>query len=352
MRAAGCGFRPRLAHAQTTVRVLSLLAALLLLGYAGTARAQAPAPVPPAEPRPWADGVSEHAQSLALQAYDQGNAEFVESRFAQAVARYREALAHWDHPAIRFNLAVCLINLDRPIEAREALDRALAFGPAPLGAELHQQALTYKKLLDGRLTELTIRCDEPGAEVSLDGKLVFTAPGSFRSWVEPGEHQLVATKPGFLTHSETLRLAPGTSETVAVRLVAFTATTRTIRRWDTWRPYAVGGAGIVVAGLGGIAYALAARDYAAYDEAVSAACPRGCDRIEATVLASARARRDRADVAQTTAISMFVLGGALAVAGGLGLYLNLPRTEVVTPTVTPTIMTRPGGGLLGVDVRF
>src|SRR5690242_18138023 len=206
------------------------LAALLVVALAAPAAAQAPPA--PTEPRPWAEGVPEGEQQLALAAYELGNAEYAESRFAQALTHYREAIAHWDHPAIRFNMAVCLINLVQPIEAREALERALAYGDAPLGAEMHQQALTYRTLLDGQLIRVTIHSAEPHAQVTLDGTVLFEAPGSYSAWLKPGEHQVVATKTGFLTYSEPLSLVAGTTRDIDVHLLPFTSTTRKTRRWQ------------------------------------------------------------------------------------------------------------------------
>jgi hypothetical protein len=325
------------------------LVVLILMCLAARAAAQPP---PTPDVRPWAEGVPEDKQALALKAYEEGNAEFVQDRFAQAVTKYREALGHWDHPSIRFNMAVALINLGQPIEARESLDRALAFGEAPLGPDLHRQALTYQRLLDGQLTRLTIKCDEPDAEVSLDGIVLFKAPGSVTSWIAPGQHQLVATKPGYLTSSQSLALVPGTTETFDVRLLPYTSTTRTTRRWAPWKPYAVVASGALVAGFGGILYAVAASDYSAYDDHIRTDCPRGCSAGDLAAMPDVVAIKDRADSEQAAAFSLFVVGGALAVAGGVGLYLNQPRIEVVAPSLTPAIMPRPGGAVLTVDVRF
>src|SRR5262249_45044475 len=123
-----------------------------------------------ADDKPWAVGVPQAEQDSALAMYRDGNGEFEESRYAQAVTKYREAGKHWDHPAIRFNMAVSLINLDQPLEAYENLTAALKFGAAPIGNEAFAQAQTYKKLLDGQLTHLKITCDVDGAEVTLDGQ--------------------------------------------------------------------------------------------------------------------------------------------------------------------------------------
>ena len=108
--------------------------------------------------RPWAQGVSETEQEMARALYLEGNAEFIESRFARALAKYREAIQHWDHPAIRFNMAVCLINLDQPVEAREALERSLSYGSTPLGHDAYTQGTTYRKLLDWQLSHVTATC--------------------------------------------------------------------------------------------------------------------------------------------------------------------------------------------------
>src|SRR5687767_3372068 len=151
--------------------------------------------------KPWAEGVSEEQQRRALVLYEQGNAEFEESRYPQALVRYEEAITHWDHPAIRFNMAVCLINLTRPLDAYRSLESALRHGEEPIGASAYQQGLNYRKLLEGQLGTLTVKCDAPGAEVTLDGRKLFTAPGEVTELMLAGEHQLVASKQGFLTET-------------------------------------------------------------------------------------------------------------------------------------------------------
>jgi tetratricopeptide (TPR) repeat protein len=67
-----------------------------------------------AEDKPWAAGVSAEAQSAALELYRQGNEMFEQARYLEALAKYEVALRSWDHPSIRYNAAVCLINLGRP----------------------------------------------------------------------------------------------------------------------------------------------------------------------------------------------------------------------------------------------
>src|SRR5262245_7450577 len=60
-------------------------------------------------PKPWVVGISEAEQQVALAVFKEGNSEFEQARYAQALAKYRQAIKHWDHPAIRFNMVVCLV---------------------------------------------------------------------------------------------------------------------------------------------------------------------------------------------------------------------------------------------------
>src|SRR5687768_7442231 len=66
--------------------------------------------------RPWARGVSNERQQAAQVAFREGNVQLNNGLFVQAVDKYRSALTHWDHPAIHYNLALALLNLDQPIE--------------------------------------------------------------------------------------------------------------------------------------------------------------------------------------------------------------------------------------------
>src|SRR5262249_16931463 len=109
----------------------------------------------PSSERPWAAGVSEAEQKTALDLFDLGNREFGESHIAGALKWYREAIQHWDHPSIRYNMAVCLIDLDQPLEADDNLQRSLAYGEAALPPEQYREALRYQKLIDAQVARIT-----------------------------------------------------------------------------------------------------------------------------------------------------------------------------------------------------
>src|SRR5262249_43670006 len=151
-------------------------AAAVLVGLAiGAAPARAEPPEPPE--RPWADGVPDALQAEAKQLFDAGNLLFEQEKYAQALTIYRDAVKKWDHPAIRYNMAVANIHLDQPLAAYEDLASALRYGAAPLQADVYAQALTYQKLLLGQLAQLKVACAQAEVHVFVDGELVLTGPG-------------------------------------------------------------------------------------------------------------------------------------------------------------------------------
>jgi hypothetical protein len=273
--------------------------------------------------------VSEEAQKHALALFEEGNRLFENSEHAAALAKYREALKVWDHPAIRYNAAVALINLDQPLAANENLEVALGYGAAPFNPETHQQALTYRKLLRGQLAELKVSCTEPGADVALDGKTLFMAPGWATRWLLPGAHQLVARKSGFLTATRSLSLLPGKPAVESLELKEIqTLRTRMVRRWPVWKPWAVLGGGALVA-LAGVPVLLDAKSNVnAYDAGVRDICPTGCSTTTPALQAALNAR-DRGHTENVVAISMFAVGGAVAASGVALLIMNQPRASLL-----------------------
>src|SRR5262249_18121521 len=131
---------------RTSRAVVSCVA--IAIAFPVTARAEPP---PGGSDRPWAAGVSEEEQKTAFELFGNGNREFGESRTAEALKWYREALQHWDHPSIRYNMAVCLIDLNELLEANDNLERSLAFGEGALPPAQYREALRYQKLLDAQL---------------------------------------------------------------------------------------------------------------------------------------------------------------------------------------------------------
>jgi hypothetical protein len=331
----------------------ALAIALLLIATIARAQSIEATRSVAAETRPWAQGVSGAEQAIALELYNAGNLEFAESRFAQAIGKYREAIGHWDHPAIRFNIAVVLINLGQPVEARENVVRSLVHGAAALSADAYAQAQTYQKLLDAQLGHARITCQEPGATVTLDGKLLFTSPGIVDLFLLPGEHQMVATKPGFITVSKMLVLVAGKLTAYDIPAIEAKAVPRNVRRWAPWKPWAVVGSGGAIGVAGMVVYAFAGKQFAAHDRLVAAKCGGGCTAdVLAAMYPEIPRRKSHAENEQIVAFSLLSAGGAVFVAGLVGVVMNQSRLQLEPRRPVPAIALIPGGLQVSANWRF
>ena len=336
---------PRLALAGALAALVTFAALPVVFAQDGDA------PAPTGE-RPWADGVSDADQKEALRLYDEGNKTVGERSYAGALKLYKQALTHWDHPAIRFNMAECFIHLDQPVLAYENIQKALKWGADPLEASSYDRALTNRKLLEGQIAYLVVESSESGAAVTLDGEPLMSAPGKVRKVIRPGRHQVVAKKEGRLTQTEDLKLLPGETTTVKVRLIEI-GSIPLVRRWSAWKPWAVVGAGAVVA-LGGVGLQFRARsNMNKYDSYIEDMCSEGCtlgaipnDLIDA---------RDTAELQDVISISMMAVGGAAVAAGVVLVVLNQPIRDESGPrpgqvALTPTLV--PGGAGASVSFEF
>lgn len=278
-----------------------------------------------------------------------GNDYLNNGLFLQAVDKYTEALAHWNHPAIHYNIALALINLDRPLEVYDHLTKAIAYGPAPLDKDKYDYAQEYLRLVGGQLADIEVSCDKPGARVAVDGSVVFVGPGKYTAKVRVGKHSFLAEKRGYSTRSTAPFIGPGEKYRIDLELYTAEDLTRYHRRWNkAWMPYSVIGAGVLF-GLAGGGLELSARSsFRDYDAAVARCSEQspnhGCDQTTPGLLSM----RDSGDHKRTAGIIMYGLAGSAIVAGGVLVYLNrrqayqISAEDLNEKLVTVTPMVAPG----------
>jgi len=328
----------------------------------GIASAQAPTPAPPTptptptppktpktdekagtdetlqnggDSRPWAAGVSSENQKIALKKFTEGNVQLNDGLFPAAAKLYREALTHWEHPAIYYNLALALLNLDQPIEVYDSLQKAIKFGAAPLEKDKFEHAKEYMLLVEKQLATIDVSCSKPGAQISVDGKVVFTVgadgkAGHFVSRVKIGKHTFVAEKPGYNAQVDAPFIGPG--ETYRLELTLYTADelTRYKRQWKaTWMPYTVVGGGVAL-GLVGVFLELSANSsYKDYDTAV-AKCNMDSSSTGCMNAGSVADMRSSGDTKKTLGYVGYGIAGAAVVTGAILLYVNRSSAYQIT----------------------
>ena len=291
---------------------------VVLLGSAGISYAD----------EPWKAGVPVDKQNAALALYKEGNEFFNKNEFKEALEKYVQALAIWDHPAIRYNAAVCLINLDKPLEAYEDLEAALRFGDAPIGADIFREGLNYKKLLAPRIAEVDVTTKDD-ARVTLDGQAVRDSAGTTERHVLSGDHQIVAEKPGYQTETRPLHVNGGERVTIVIDLHPLAKTGELHRRFPKWVPWTVLGVGGAVA-LAGLPLMLGASSaFDRYDNGVTANCPSGCP--PSPLPSQYGSDRSHGKLLEALGYTAFGVGGALVASTFALIAINQPR--LVAPMV-------------------
>ena len=309
-------------------------ACVVLALVTGTARAEDGS-------EPWAAGVAEADRARASAIFQEGVHTLGQPTPEAAIEKYREALAIWDHPVIRFNLIMALVRLDRIVEAADAFDTVLRFGQAPFTPQMWSQLLDYKKLIFGRVGEIEGTCTQDGAQLILDGQVWFACPGTRKLRVLAGEHIVTATHPNMSAKPEHLLVSHGGVSTVHVDVLPMNRAFTFERRFPVWLPWTVLGAG--VAGLaGGVVLALVAQDKMNdYDQAVASSCAvNGCDfqnpdPSQQDLVDRLNEQRASAELTNEASVAVLAVAGVGVVAGIVLVVLNSPvRRPIVDAKVT------------------
>lgn len=287
---------------------------------------------------PWAEGIGAPDQARANTLFDEGNQLFVQQAHAAALAKYRAAIELWDHPMIRFNMAVTEIRLDRILEADHDLSQAMRYGAAPFTVELYQQALDYQNLLRGRVGEIDISCDQAGVQILLDGKPSFVCPGRRMLRVLAGEHIVVGDRAGFLTSSSRVFVTGGGIAVQRIELISLEAASRLEYPVARWIPWTVAGSGAAVAAAGLGFYLVGKNEIDSFHNDFAGVCSRGCasDLSDQPAL---RRDRDGAILKGQIAATLVITGGVITAGGVVLTILNRPVRKLPQIEAAPT----PGG---------
>lgn len=268
----------------------------------------------------------------------EGNRLFEIPLFAKAAEQYTAALALWKHPAFYFNLALAQLNVGQDTEAHGNLRQAIRFGEEPLGPEQFQEARKQLQELERTLGWLRVTCTTQGAEVALDGVTLFTGPGRHEGWIKATAHEITARRPSYLPRAVRVALGPGQRKTLDIPLRKLSEAEET--RWAVWKPWAVVASGSAIGLTAGGLHLLAARNFAAYDDAfLKLPCAAaGCS--DDQIAPEMKAQHRRAELQQKLAAAGYVTGGAVIAAGVTLLYINRPRL------VEPEARTAPSAGVI------
>lgn len=266
--------------------------------------------------QPWERGVSLDERKRACELFARGTEKLLlDAAFSEAAELFKQALKHWNHPRIHFNLASALRDLNQPIERYMTLQRAVRYGAVALGQDKYELAQKQMKILEQKLSFIEIACEVPGARVTLDGKYLFTGPGRINQIVVAGDHAIAATKPGYTEDGETRDFEPGQSPTITLRLYPLTELTEKYHKLGNpniqWWLLA---GGAVAAMTGGSFIAVARIDQNEFNAQVKRCGSEGCQVGEVDESLRLRAREQNMAGVITLGIGAAALTGGLIVA--------------------------------------
>jgi hypothetical protein len=300
--------------------------------------------------RPWTEGVPLEKRQRAYERFLDGNDDIREAFFGKAADKYKEALALWEHPAFHYNLGIAQMNLDQPIEAYARFLAARKHGPEPITDEKYRLTQKYLDTLRKQLGEIEVTCNEPGAEVAVDGKPIFAGPGRQHVMVRPGGHRVEASKRGLMPDAQQVVINPGDSKrvTVAPQLPEHLVT---VRRWPQWIPWAVAGTGAVALAGAGVLDWHSTRLFDQFDHDFGQRCPgstNGCP--DGEIPGPLRAQLANAHRWQWAARTTYAVGGLSVAASAALIYLNRERAvrgriqdESSTIVISPMLMPHHAG---------
>jgi tetratricopeptide (TPR) repeat protein len=220
------------------------LAALMLVLALPAARAE----VTRTGIEPWYQQSNASTRQRAEALFDQAVDKHQQLLRADALELYEQALALWDNPDIRWNLALVLEDLGQYLRAHQELENALRWTET-LGVERLREVRDRLRMLETqRLARIEAASGEPEADIRLDGQPWFRGPDRQRMLVVPGEHYITANKAGYFPVTRSVTVKAG--QEVRVALPADMDRLIETRRWSAWKPWVVASAGVVVTAVG------------------------------------------------------------------------------------------------------
>lgn len=167
----------------------TVLAGLLAFGEIGVAPR-----IAYAQPRPKTEDLA-RARTLdkeGAKAYESG-------RYNDAIRYFEEAHRLGGPPFELWNVAKCHLRLDQPEQAAEMLEKYLATPSLP--ADDREEATQQLAELRKRTSTVTIASTPAGARVAIDGRVIEGARTPTSTTVEPGNHSVTITLPGYSSYT-------------------------------------------------------------------------------------------------------------------------------------------------------
>jgi len=153
---------------------------------------------------------AEYAAARIL--YDDGD-------FQGALTKLKSAFETSKDPRLLWNMAACEKNLRHYALSLGLVERYVGEGGALVSSEDRAAAEAFVETIRGFVADLTIDVNEPGAEITIDGQAVGTAPLPGPVKVDMGVHEIRVKKIGYVDFALSQDLPGGRAVGITATLV-------------------------------------------------------------------------------------------------------------------------------------
>jgi hypothetical protein len=177
----------------------------------------------PAQEQPASDAQGQgqevpEVSAAAQRFFDEGIAALQREDYATALVAFERARALEERPVLLFNIAMCRRALLQYPEAIAAFRQYLVVADADTSEERRQQVRDLIAEMEGNLARVTVRADQDGATVLLDGRRVGSTPLAQVLELGPGSHVLEVRKDGYRDARVSFDVMAGETRDLAVAL--------------------------------------------------------------------------------------------------------------------------------------
>ncbi|MFO0756086.1 MAG: hypothetical protein U0359_06325 [Byssovorax sp.] len=292
-------------------------------------------------PRPAAAADDE---ALPIDLFKQGRSLVEQGKYAEACPKFAESLRLKELTGTALNLADCYKHIGKTASAWALFGRTAFLAKKQNDSAREQLAQQEAAALEPKLSRLQINADAtPGLVIHRDNDEVGKGALGVPIAVDPGQHVIEATAPGYAVWSTTIVVgAEKDSKVVTIPLLQkapdakvdlkggpkSSGTLRTVS-------YAVGGVGLAGLVVGGVFGGLAAADKGK----LGTDCPNN--------ICSTQAGQDELASAKSKALISTIglaAGGALAATGVVLFLVSSPKSSDAAPKAALVPLAGPEGG--------
>ena len=171
-------------------------------------------------------GKEKDAKAAEQDGTQEGKALFEKGVAAFSAGTYQDALVYFQKsfkinpkPKVLFNIAMCYRAMNQFKESVESLKKYLGQGGKSLPKKKVKEVNELIMEMESSLAQITVIVNESGAAILVDSQEAGTAPLQDILVVNPGTHDIEATKEGFFTAKQTIEIKGGKNEVVSLTLV-------------------------------------------------------------------------------------------------------------------------------------